>query len=398
MANIIRLGCVSSYVPKKCGVATFSRDLLEGIKDNDQTVKLFVAAAENTPAAYKYNDEVITVLKSDKPKSYVQSAAKMNSQHLSAVLLQHEFGLFGGKFTSFIKDGKAYSYPTGRYIFELLGSLSAPLITTFHTVISEPDPVRRAVIKKIAKQSVAIITMTEDSKTILCRDYSIGKNKISVIPHGTPKLVRQNRGTILRELGLSKNNFYMMMSGLLGPNKGVDLAIRAMPNILKKHPDVRLVIIGQTHPDIIASLGKTYMNSLTNLAKKLNVNHAVIFIDKYVKTSELSKYLAITDIYLTPHRDPEQAASGTLAYAIGNGLITISTPYRYAQELLADKRGFLVPFEDYSAIAKAVNRLISRPYLRKRTKALLKPYSDTMSWGAVGESYLKLVNKYSAQI
>jgi glycosyltransferase involved in cell wall biosynthesis len=169
-----------------------------------------------------------------------------------------------------------------------------------------------------------------------------------------------------------------------------------MPNILKKNPNVRLVVIGQTHPDIFASLGKAYITSLTDLAKKLNVAHAVSFVDKYVKTSELSKYLAITDIYLTPHRDPEQAASGTLAYAIGNGLITISTPYRYAQELLANKRGFLVPFEDYNAIAKTVNRLISRPYLRKRTKALLKPYGQTMSWEAVGQSYLKLINKFSA--
>lgn len=395
MTNSLRLGCISSYVPKKCGIATFSRDLLKGIKDNDKTARLFVAAAENTSAIYQYNQEVITVLKSNNPKSYIRSAAKLNSQHLNAVLLQHEFGLFGGQFTSFIKDGMGYSYPTGKYILELLDSLSAPLITTFHTVISEPDAVRKAVIKKIAKQSVAIITMTEDSKSILCRDYNIGTNKISVIPHGTPKLVRRNRATILRELGLSKDNFYMVMSGLLGPNKGVDLAIKAMPNILKKHPNVRLVVIGQTHPDIFASLGKAYMNSLTNLAKKVNVAHAVNFVDKYVKTSELSKYLAITDIYLTPHRDPEQAASGTLAYAIGNGLITISTPYRYALELLADKRGFLVPFEDYDAIAKAVNRLISRPYLRKRTKALLKPYAQTMSWEAVGESYLKLINKHS---
>src|ERR1035438_5216712 len=293
MANTLRLGCVSSYVPKKCGVATFSRDLLEGIKDDDKTVKSFVAAAENTRATYKYNNEVITVLKSDNPKSYVLASAKLNSLQLSAVLLQHEFGLFGGQFTSFIKDGMGYSYPTGKYIFELLDNLKAPLITTFHTVISKPDPVRKAVIKKIAKQSVAIITMTEDSKTILCRDYNIRENKISIIPHGTPKLIHRNRATILKELGLSKDNFYMVMSGLLGPNKGVDLAIRAMPNILKKHPNVRLVIIGQTHPDIFAVLGKSYMSSLTNLAKKLNVSHAVNFVDKYVKTSELSKYLAI---------------------------------------------------------------------------------------------------------
>jgi glycosyltransferase involved in cell wall biosynthesis len=396
MANTLRLGCVSSYVPKKCGIATFSRDLLEGIKDNDKNVKLFVAAAENTSATYEYNDLVITTLKSAKPKSYTRASVKLNSLHLNAVLLQHEFGLFGGQFTSYVKDGMGYSYPTGKYILELLDGLSAPLITTFHTVISEPDPVRKAVIKKIAKQSVAIVTMTEDSKAILQRDYNIAANKISIIPHGTPKLIHRSRTAILKELSLKKDNFYMVMSGLLGPNKGVDLAIRAMPNILKKNPNVRLVVIGQTHPDIFASLGKAYITSLTDLAKKLNVAHAVSFVDKYVKTSELSKYLAITDIYLTPHRDPEQAASGTLAYAIGNGLITISTPYRYAQELLANKRGFLVPFEDYNAIAKTVNRLISRPYLRKRTKALLKPYGQTMSWEAVGQSYLKLINKFSA--
>jgi glycosyltransferase involved in cell wall biosynthesis len=396
MTNSLRLGCISSYVPKKCGIATFSRDLLKGIKDNDKTVGLFVAAAENTSATYQYNQEVIAVLKSNDTKSYSTAATKLNAKNLSAVLLQHEFGLFGGEFTSFIKDGMGYSYPSGKQIFDVLNKLEAPLITTFHTVIAQPDPVRKAVIKKIAKKSVAIVTMSDDSKVILCQDYNIPERKISIIPHGTPRLIRQNRATILKEFGLSKNNFYMVMSGLLGPNKGVDLAIKAMPNILKKHPSVRLIIIGQTHPDIFASLGKAYMSSLTNLAKKLNVSHAVNFVDKYVKTSELSKYLAITDIYLTPHRDPEQAASGTLAYAVGNDLITISTPYRYALELLASKRGFLVPFEDYEAIAKTVSRLISRPNLRKRTKALLKPYGQTMSWEAVSESYLKLINKHSA--
>ena len=392
MDRVLRVGCISSYVPKKCGVATFSRDLLSGIKDNCKEGRFFIAAAEHAKETYDYDEEVLAVLKTDDPKTYLDASTRFNTLYLDVVLLQHEFGLYGGTFTSFTKDNVKTSYPTGDLIFEVLDNLTSPIITTLHTVISKPDPVRKAVIERIAKASVSIVTMTQSSKVILHTNYNIPESKIVVIPHGTPTIIKQNRETVLDELGLSKDCFYLVMSGLLGPNKGVDLAIKAMPELLKHHPEVRLIIIGQTHPQILAAQGNSYIDSLIELCKSLEINHAVSFINKYVTTPELSKYLLITDIYLTPHRDPEQAASGTLAYAIGNGLITVSTPYRYAQEMLAENRGFLVPFENHVAISQTVNQLISDVGLRKRTKKLILPYSDLMSWTAVGKAYLKLIN------
>jgi len=392
MDRVLKIGCISSYVPKKCGVATFSRDLLGGIKDNNDKSRFFIAAAEHANESYNYGKEIVAVLKSNNDKTYLKARDKLNKLDVDVVLLQHEFGLFGGRFTSFTKDGIQASYPTGDLIFNILDDLNSPLITTFHTVISKPDSLRKAVIERIANASKSVVTMTESSKKVLAEDYNVPESKIVVIPHGTPKIVEQERSIVLKELGLSKDNFYLVMSGLLGPNKGIDLAIKAMPEILAKHPEVRLIVIGQTHPDILAVEGNKYIDGLIKLSKSLKISHAVTFIDKYVATPELSKYLLITDIYLTPHRDPEQAASGTLAYAIGNGLITVSSPYRYAQEMLAGKRGFLVPFENYPAIAKTVNNLISNKGLRERTKKLIKPYADMMSWTAVGKAYLKIIN------
>ena len=392
MGRDLRIGCISTYVPKKCGIATFSRDLLSGIKDNDAGVSFYIAAAEHARETYDYDRGVVAVLKADVAKTYLEAAAKLNALNLDAILLQHEFGIYGGNLTSFIKNNVMASYPTGDLIFSTLDNLSSPIITTLHTVIAKPDPARKAVIDRIAKLSLSVVTMTQSSKVILHKDYNIPESKVIVIPHGTPTIVKESRSKVLDELGLSKENFYLVMSGLIGPNKGIDLAILAMPEILKKHPEVRLIVIGQTHPDILAVQGNNYINGLNKLAKSLRVDYAVSFINKYVSTSELSKYLLITDIYLTPHRDPEQSASGTLAYAVGNGLIAISTPYRYAKEILASNRGFLVPFENHAAISRTVNRVITNVELRQRTKRLLKPYVKAMSWNAVGKSYLKIIN------
>jgi glycosyltransferase involved in cell wall biosynthesis len=392
MGRDIRIGCISSFVPKKCGIATFSRDLLNGIKNNEKDVSFFIAAAEHANETYNYTKDVVAVLKSDDKKTYLEASARLNALDLDVILLQHEFGLFGGKFTSYIKDDVLSRFPTGDLIFSVLNNLKRPIITTLHTVIANPDPERKAVINRIGAVSTSVVTMTQSSKAMLRDEYTVPEAKITVIPHGTPQIVNQSKDSVLDELGLSKNHFYLVMSGLLGPNKGIDLVIKALPNILKKNPEVRLIVIGQTHPNILAVQGNSFIDSLIQLAKTLKVEYAVTFINQYVSTPELSMYLLIADIYLTPHRDPEQAASGTLAYAIGNGLIAVSTPYRYAREMLSNKRGFLVPFENYAAIAKTVNQLIANESLRKSTKKLIKPYANSMSWPAVGEAYLKIIH------
>jgi len=393
MRNGLSVGCISSFVPKKCGIATFSRDLTEAIKHNHIRSKIFIAAAENPRESYTYYKSVVAVLKSNSPKSYRDAANTFNKLKLDVILLEHEFGLFGGKTTTPLLKNQKIGFPLGDNIFELINNLDSPIITTLHTVVAEPDRQRKQVIQKIAKLSSSVITMTQDSKSILHEQYGVNNQKIVVIPHGVPRAKLTNRLLSLKKLGLDKQNYYLLMSGLLGDNKGVRVAIKAMPDILKEHPNVKLLIVGQVHPEVLALRGEYYFNSFVNLAKKLKIESSVIFINKYLKTSELMTYFSIADIYLTPYKDPEQAASGTLAYAIGSGLLTISTRYRYAKEILAHKRGFFVPFNNSRSISVTVNRLMDDAELRKATKKLAKSYGKQMSWPIVGRDYLKLIKQ-----
>ena len=259
---------------------------------------------------------------------------------------------------------------------------------------AHPDPGRRKVIKQIIDKSVAVVTMTQNSKTILIADYNADKSKVFVIHHGVPVKNKESRSEVIRKLNLNKHTFYLTMTGLLSNNKGVDLVIKAMPAILIKHPNCHLLVIGQTHPQVIAIHGEEYRESLTELAKKLKVEKSITFINKFLKTKDLMEYLSISSLHLTPYRDPDQSASGTLAYAIGSNIVIISTPYRYAQELLAKKRGFIVPFEDYAAIAEIVNKLIDKPVIRLLTKANIRKFGRIMAWPAVGKSYLSVINKF----
>jgi glycosyltransferase involved in cell wall biosynthesis len=398
MRSDLRLGFICSSLPKKCGIATFSRDLIAGIKLNLPNAKVVVAAAEKANESYVYGDNVVAVLKDNSKNSYRQAAAVLNQLNLDAVLLQHEFGLFGGKWTKFVHDGVHHVDPTGDNIFALLNCLNAPTITTMHTVLPYPDPDRKEVTRKIANHSTMVVTMSQDSKRILCADYQIEENKIVVIHHGVPNKVGKSRSQILKDLNLNADNFYLVITGLMSPNKGIDLVIKGMPKILQKHPNVQLLVVGQTHPQVLATNDETYRKSLNALAKELGVASHLTFINKYLETEELMEYMSAADIYLTPHRDPEQAASGTLAYAVGTGLLTISTPYRYAQELLSRNRGLLVPFEDPDSIVYAVNRLIDDTDLRKKTRKSLLPFVKKMSWPVVGKAYLKIIEDYIIKI
>jgi glycosyltransferase involved in cell wall biosynthesis len=394
MNEDLRLGFISSYVPKKCGIATFCRDLILGIKDNKPESDVFVLAAEKKNENYDYDDLVVGKLKTNDRSTYLLAAKEIIKRNPDVLLLQHEFGLYGGQWTNFIHEGIEHHDPTGDFIFDILDNVTTPVITTLHTVLPYPDPIRKAVTKRIANRSTLLITMAQDSKRILCADYQIAENKIIVVPHGAPRLPNKNRSEILKQLNLEEDKYYLVITGLISPNKGIDIVINALPEILKQHPNVHLLVVGQTHPQIIAEEGESYRNGLMALIKKLKVGHAVTFINKYLETEELMEYMSASDIYLTIHRDPEQSASGTLAYAVGTGLISISTPYRYAQELLDHGRGFIVPFEDPISIITIVNRLIKDTDLISRTHQKLKDYGSAMEWPVVGGAYLKLIEDY----
>lgn len=392
--NVLGLGLISSFVPKKCGIATFSRDLMDGLQQNNPKIEFKIAAAENPDENYSYDDEVISILKSNSKASYVLAAQKFNNLKLDGILLQHEYGLYGGNWTAFEKAGIQHNDPVGDYLFELLGTLKLPLIATLHTVLPNPDQARKNVIRKLSDRASVLVTMTQDSKRLLVTEFGIANIKVVVIPHGVPNPPLISRASVLKRLNLNPEHLYLVITGLISPNKGIDLVIRALPKILDRHPNVRLLVVGETHPQIVVRDGEKYRESLIKLADQLSVRQAVIFINEYVETSTLMEFLSASDVYLTIHRDPEQAASGTLAYAVGCGLPIVSTPYRYAQELLANGRGFMVPFEDSQSIAKTINEMLKDKDLRLHTKRKLKAYSQSMQWSTVGKTYLRLIDQF----
>lgn len=390
--NKLRVGLISSYVPKKCGIATYSRDLIE-VMCKKYDFNWGLIAAEDTKDSYSYGDNAIAVIKKDSLDSYKAAAKAMNDWNPDAVLLQHEFGLYGGGWVDTEHEGVKRHDPTGDYILTLINSISAPIATTLHTVLPEPDDVRRNVMRSISERSSRLVTMTEDAQRTLNFYYDIDEQHIAVIPHGVPQPVQRDEKLVRQELGLDKDRFYLLITGLIGHNKGIDLVIKALPKIIEHHPEVTLLVVGQTHPGILAVEGESYRESLVSLADKLNISEHLQFVNEYLPTDKLVDYYTIADIYLTIHSDPEQSASGTLAYALGCGLVAISTPYRYAKEVLSEGRGFLVPFNSPQAIVEQVNTLIDHPELQQQTRKKAAAFGKLMSWEKVGDAYLRLLKE-----
>lgn len=386
----LRVGLISSYVPKKCGIATYSRDLIEAMDDHPDFDWRLIAA-EDAKDSYSYGDRAIAVIKKNNLESYKVAAKAMNEWQPDAVLLEHEFGLYGGSWVDIDYQGKKRHDPTGDFILTLINDISAPVATTLHTVIPEPDEVRRDVMRSISERSSRLITMTEDAQHTLNFFYGIDEQHIAVIPHGVPQPVQRDKKLVRGELGLDSDRFYLLITGLIGPNKGIDIVIRALPKIIESHPEVTLLVVGQTHPDILATHGEAYRESLVHLADELGVSESLQFVNEYLLTNKLVDYYTSADIYLTIHNDPEQSASGTLAYALGCGLVSISTPYRYAKEVLADGRGFLVPFNSPLAIVEQVNTLIENTALQSQTREKAAAFGNLMSWEKVGDAYLYLL-------
>lgn len=388
----LRIGLISSYVPKKCGIATYSRDLIEAMKTNED-IDWCCIAAEDANDLYTYGDKAIAIIKKNNINSYKIAAEKMNEWNPDIVLLEHEYGLFGGSMANINYGGVKQKAPTGDYILTLIDNISAPVMTTLHTTIPKPDKARSEVLHAISKRSSRLVVMTKDAKHILHYNYGINSKHITVVPHGVPHPTGKKRNAVCEELGLDCNRYYLLTTGLIGSSKGIDYIIKALPKIIKFHPEVMLLVVGQTHPNILAFEGEKYRNSLVKLATKLGVSDHLQFVNEYLPTDELVDYFTIADVYLTIHKDPGQSASGTLAYALGCGLAAISTPYRYAEEVLANGRGFLVPFNSSLAIAKQVNELIESPELSVRTRKRARSFGNSMSWKKVGKSYLKLIKE-----
>jgi glycosyltransferase involved in cell wall biosynthesis len=368
-----RVAVVGNYLPRKCGIATFTTDLCDAIHAEYSATELLALPVNDTVEGYSYPERVRFELSEDSLASYRQAADFLNFSNIDLVCLQHEYGIFGG--------------PAGSNILELLRRIQMPVVTTLHTVLREPNPEQRVVMAEIASLSDRLIVMSRQSAEILQEVFHIPAGKIDLIPHGIPDLPFTDPNFYKDAFG-TEGKMVLLTFGLLSPNKGIENVIKALPKILLRHSNVVYMISGVTHPHILRHEGDKYRESLQNLAKELKVADSVIFRNRFVSPQELVELIGAADIYVTPYKHKGQVVSGTLAYALSAGKAIISTPYLHAIELLDDERGALVPFDDSGAIASKTIELLDNPTARHAMRKRAYLYSRDMVWNRVAQQYM----------
>ena len=368
-----RVAIIGNYLPRKCGIATFTTDLCDAIHAEYGTTELLALPVNDTDEGYSYPARIRFELSQDELASYRQAADFLNFSNIDLVCLQHEYGIFGG--------------PAGSHILTLLRRLHMPVVTTLHTVLREPDSDQRAVMEEIAALSDRLIVMSRQSSEILQEVFQVPPGKIDLIPHGIPNLAFTDP-TFYKDAFGTEGKEVLLTFGLLSPNKGIENVIRALPDILSRHSNVVYMVSGVTHPHVLRNEGEKYRNSLQQLAKDLGVEKSVIFRNRFVSPEELVELIGAADIYITPYKHKGQVVSGTLAYALSAGKAIISTPYLHAMELLDEERGVLVPFDDPQAIAKKTIELLDNGTARHAMRKRAYLYTRDMVWNRVAQQYM----------
>src|SRR6266849_4026363 len=369
-----RIAIVGNYLPRRCGIATFTTDLCDAIHAEYGATELLALPVNDTDEGYTYPARVRFELSEDSLASYRQAADFLNFSNVDLVCLQHEFGIFGGR--------------AGGHILELLRHLQMPFVTTLHTVLREPNPDQRAVMEEIATLSDRLIVMSQQSSEILQEVFRVPAEKIDLIPHGIPDLPFTDPSFYKDEFG-TEGKEVLLTFGLLSPNKGIENVIKALPKILSRHGNVVYMISGVTHPHILRREGDKYRNYLQNLAKELGVEANVIFRNRFESPQDLVELIGAADIYITPYRHKAQVVSGTLAYALSAGKAIISTPYLHAIELLDGERGALVPFDDPESIAEKTIALLDDDTARHAMRKRAYLYARDMVWNRAAQKYMQ---------
>ena len=368
-----RIAVLGNYLPRKCGIATFTTDLCDAIHDEYGSVELLALPVNDTDEGYRYPERVRFELSEGCLASYRQAADFLNFSNIDLVCVQHEYGIFGG--------------PAGAHVLELLRNLQMPFVTTLHTVLREPNPDQRAVMQEIVTLSDRLIVMSQHSSQILQEVFHVPVEKIDLIPHGIPDLPFIDPNFYKDEFA-TEGKEVLLTFGLLSPNKGVENVIRALPAILSRHENVVYMVSGITHPHVLRREGEKYRDSLRQLAKDLGVESSVIFRNRFVTPQEMVELIGAADIYITPYKHKEQVVSGTLAYALSAGKAVISTPYLHAIELLDEERGVLVPFDDPKAIADQTIELLDNGTARHAMRKRAYLYAREMVWKRVAQKYM----------
>jgi len=368
-----RIAFVGNYLPRECGIATFTADLCGALEIEYGKGRLFAIPVNDPDSSYEYPEQVRLEIEQEDIATYERAADFLNFNGNDLVCLQHEYGIYGGR--------------AGRYILTLLRKLKMPLVTTLHTVLREPDANQRMVLEEIAQLSDRMVVMSELAAQLLHEVYAVPSEKIDIIPHGVPDLAFMDPNYFKDKLG-AEGKSVLLTFGLLSPNKGIENVIEALPAILARQPNVVYIVSGVTHPHIRRREGERYREELQAMAKQLGVSDHLIFVNRFVSTEELIEHVGAADIYITPYRQEDQIVSGTLAIALGAGKAIVSTPYWHAKELLAENRGVLVPFQNPQAIADAVLSLLEHDGERHAMRKRAYLYSRGTTWAKTARAYM----------
>ena len=373
-SNVQKIAFLADYIPRKCGIATFTADLREAIAAQYPGLHSSIIAMTDSPEGYDYPPEVRFEIPEQDISAYRRAADFLNLINVDVLCLQHEFGIFGG--------------PSGRHLLTLLRNLRMPVVTTLHTILRDPTREQKLVLQEVVNLSARVVSMAEKGIEFLRDIYETPVDKIDLIPHGIPDVPFADPNYYKDKFG-AEGRPVLLTFGLLSPHKGIEHVLNALPAVVHDFPKVLYIVLGATHPNLVRDQGETYRLSLERLAKKNGVEKNVIFFNRFVDKDELLEFLGATDIYITPYLNKTQITSGTLAYSFGAGKAVISTPYWHAEELLADGRGVLVPFADAPAISQAVCDLLRNETMRHAIRKAAYLMGRKMVWSHVAHDYAR---------
>ena len=365
---------VSTYPPRKCGIANFSKDLRDSLLSYRPRVLL--AALDDLFQNYDYPPEVVWRIKQENKADYKACAHWANQEAgVDMIIIQHEYGIFGG--------------PDGEYIMELARSLNKPFLLVTHTVLPRPSVRQHEILSHLAGLAAGVLCMTQRSARLLSQIYQVRAERIYVVPHGVPDLSRKNRELLKKQHSWEKRKIITTF-GLIGPGKGLEIGLKALAGLVEKYPQLLYLIVGATHPVLLRNEGERYRESIMQLVRDLKLEEHVVFDNRYLGDEELADYLYLSDIYLSPYPNLDQAVSGTLAFAAGTGRAIISTPYEYARDLLEGGRGLLAEKPTAEALSVLLDCLLGNPSLQEELERKTAEISASLSWSSVAGLYHKI--------
>ncbi|NLJ72288.1 MAG: glycosyltransferase [Syntrophomonadaceae bacterium] len=371
----MKVANLGTYLPKQCGIATFSNDLRCSLLVNN--VDVDIIAISDHSYQYDYADEVIFNIRQNQAEDYVQAADTINKmEDIKALIIQHEYGIFGGN--------------SGNYVLDFVNKLNKPFIVITHTVLAHPLPEQKAVLNQLCSKAAKVVAMTLNAKELLADVYAVKADIIKIIGHGVPYFAPLSSLELKAKYGFTDNEIISTF-GLIGPGKGLELGIRAMAELVKFYPNAKFLILGQTHPMLKKAEGEKYREMLVRLSAELGLERNVIFVNKFLSDEELGEYLYLTDVYLSPYPNLDQAVSGTLTFAIGCGRAIVSTAYLYAKEVLQDERGLLAHEAKPELLAQLINSILADDELKNRLEANALSLGETWSWPNIGSKYANLL-------